>query len=113
MRKIKNIYIIAIIISIVILVSFKKNNVEDPFQKLKILTQVIRLVQEGYFEEVDMKDALEGAIRGFLEELDPHSKYISNEELKEVKEQFAGKFEGIGIEYSMIDGYITVISPIP
>jgi len=113
MRKIKYIYIITAIISILILVSFKQNQSEDPFQKLKILTQVIRLVQEGYFEEVNMKKALEGAIRGFLEELDPHSKYISNEELKEVQEQFEGKFEGIGIEYSMIDGYITVISPIP
>ena len=113
MRKIKYIYIITAIISILILVSFKQNQSEDPFQKLKILTQVIRLVQEGYFEEVNMKEALEGAIRGFLEELDPHSKYISNEELKEVQEQFEGKFEGIGIEYSMIDGYITVISPIP
>ena len=113
MRKIKYIYIIIAIIFISILISFKQNNSEDPFQKLKILTQVIRLVQEGYFEEVDMKSALEGAIRGFLEELDPHSKYISNEELKEVKEQFEGEFEGIGIEYSMIDGYITVISPIP
>ena len=76
MRKIKYIYIIITIISISILISFKQNNSEDPFQKLKILTQVIRLVQEGYFEEVNMKSALEGAIRGFLEELDPHSKYI-------------------------------------
>ena len=49
----------------------------------------------------------------FLEELDPHSKYISNDELEVVNEQMQGQFEGIGIEYSMLDGYITVISPIP
>jgi len=111
MRKIKYIYII--IISVIILIAFKENYQSDPFYKLKTLTQVIRLVQEGYFEDIDMTKALEGAIRGFLEELDPHSKYISNDELEVVNEQMEGQFEGIGIEYSMLDGYITVISPIP
>ena len=111
MRKIKYIYIV--IISVIVLIAFKENFQPDPFQKLKTLTQVIRLVQEGYFEDIDMTKALEGAIRGFLEELDPHSKYISNDELEVVTEQMEGKFEGIGIEYSMLDGYITVISPIP
>ena len=111
MRQIK--YISIIFIGIFVFIAFKKESTNDPFHKLKTLTQVIRLVQDGYFEEVDMTKALEGAIRGFLEELDPHSKYISNDELKIINEQFEGKFEGIGIEYSMIDGYITVISPIP
>ena len=94
-------------------IAFRGNNSDDPYLKLKTLTQVIRLVQDGYFEEIDMTKALEGAIRGFLEELDPHSKYISNDEFEAVNEQMEGEFEGIGIEYSMLDGYITVISPIP
>ena len=111
MRKIKYIYII--IISVIFLIAFKSNDDNDPYLKLKTLTQVIRLVQDGYFEEVNMTKALEGAIRGFLEELDPHSKYISNDEIKVVTEQMEGEFEGIGIEYSMLNGYITVISPIP
>ena len=111
MRKIKYIYII--ILSLVIFLAFKNSNENDPYLKLKTLTQVIRLVQDGYFEDIDLPKALEGAIRGFLEELDPHSKYISNDELEAVNEQMEGEFEGIGIEYSMLDGYITVISPIP
>ncbi|RPG03837.1 MAG: S41 family peptidase [Pelagibacteraceae bacterium TMED246] len=111
MRKIKYIYII--ILSVVIFIAFKSNSENDPYLKLKTLTQVIRLVQDGYFKDVDMTKALEGAIRGFLEELDPHSKYISNDEFEAVNEQMEGEFEGIGIEYSMLDGYITVISPIP
>ena len=111
MSKIKYIYII--LISIVMFIAFRGNNSDDPYLKLKTLTQVIRLVQDGYFEEIDMTKALEGAIRGFLEELDPHSKYISNDEFEAVNEQMEGEFEGIGIEYSMLDGYITVISPIP
>ena len=83
-----------------------------PIAALKKLNQVIRLSQNYYFEDFDIDQAMEGAIRGFLEELDPHSQYINAEELKNITEQFEGNFEGIGIEYSMIDGYITVISPI-
>ena len=111
MNKIK--YISIIMLAAIMLIAFKENYQSDPFYKLKTLTQVIRLVQDGYFEDFDMTKALEGSIRGFLEELDPHSKYISNDELAVVNEQMEGEFEGIGIEYSMLDGYITVISPIP
>jgi len=111
MSKIK--YISIIMLAAIMLIAFKENYQSDPFYKLKTLTQVIRLVQDGYFEDFDMTKALEGSIRGFLEELDPHSKYISNDELAVVNEQMEGEFEGIGIEYSMLDGYITVISPIP
>ena len=114
MRKINFIYLI---FTFLLLASFvtltNKNNRKDQFAKLKTLTDVIRLVDQGYFDEIDMEDGLEGAIKGFLETLDPHSQYITSEELKSVREQFQGNFEGIGIEYSMIDGYITVISPIP
>ena len=49
-------------------IAFRSNNSDDPYLKLKTLTQVIRLVQDGYFEEIDMTKALEGAVRGFLEE---------------------------------------------
>ena len=101
-----------IIWAITILFAFK-SNYNDPFSKLKTLTQVIKLVQDGYFEDVDLDEFINGAIRGGLETLDPHSQYITKEELSSINEQFEGKFEGIGIEYSMIEGYITVISPIP
>ena len=79
----------------------------------KKLRQVVQLAQNYYFEDFDVDQAMEGAIRGFLEELDPHSQYIDAKELESINEQFEGNFQGIGIEYSMIDGYITVISPIP
>ena len=79
MRKIK--YIALVLIALFVILAFKSGAAQDPFYKLKTLTQVIRLVQDGYFEDFDMTEALEGAIRGFLEELDPHSKYISNKEL--------------------------------
>ena len=80
---------------------------------MNTLTQIIRLVSENYFEDVDMNDIMEGAIIGLLDKLDPHSSYISSEQLELITEQFDGEFEGIGIEFSILDGYITVISPIP
>ena len=85
----------------------------SPLSAFKKLNQVISLAQELYFEDFDINEAMEGAIRGFLEELDPHSQYISKKEYESISEQFEGEFEGIGIEFSMIDGFITVISPIP
>ena len=56
-----------------------------------------------------MDELIDGSIRGLLETLDPHSSYITSEEIKKVNENMKGEFEGIGIEFSMLDGYITVI----
>ena len=106
-------YLPYIVLFIVIIYGFKGNSVKDQFQKMKTLTQIIRYVNEFYVEDVDINDILEGAIIGLLDRLDPHSIYISEEQSEIINEQFEGEYEGIGIEFSIIDGYITVISPIP
>ena len=105
--------LIYIFIGIVLLYGFKSDAAKDQFQKMKIFTQIIRLVNDNYVDDVDMNDILEGAIIGLLDRLDPHSNYISSEQFEAISEQFDGEFEGIGIEFSILDGYITVISPIP
>ena len=106
-------YLPYIILGVVLLYGFKANIAQDQFQKMKTLTQIIRLVSENYVEDVDMNEILEGAIIGMLDKLDPHSSYISSEQFELINEQFEGEFEGIGIEFNILDGYITVISPIP
>ena len=106
-------YLPYIILGVVLLYGFKSDAARDQFQKMKTLTQIIRLVSENYVEEVDMNDILEGAIIGLLDKLDPHSSYISSEQFELINEQFGGEFEGIGIEFNILEGYITVISPIP
>ena len=106
-------YIIYLLLFFILLYGFRQNEVKNQFQKMKTLTQIIRLVNENYFEDVDMDDIMEGAIIGLLDRLDPHSSYISSEQLELINEQFDGEFEGIGIEFSILEGYITVISPIP
>ena len=85
----------------------------DPFKKMKTLAQLIRLIYDNYVEEVDMDKVLNGAFVGMLEKLDPHSSFIPVEDKEGIDEIFRGDFEGIGIEFAIIDGYITVISPIP
>tara|TARA_Y100001970_G_scaffold282813_1_gene396488 strand:- start:44013 stop:45587 length:1575 start_codon:yes stop_codon:yes gene_type:complete len=89
------------------------NSAKDFFNKIKSLSQVVKLVENYYVEEANMDELIDGAIRGLLETLDPHSSYIPSKELKKVRENMQGDFEGIGIEFSMLDGYITVIAPIP
>ncbi len=106
-------YLPYFLLVIVLLYGFKSNTIKDQFQKMKTLTQIIRLVSDNYVEDVDMNDILEGAIIGLLGRLDPHSNYISAHQLEMINEQFDGEFEGIGIEFSILGGYITVISPIP
>ena len=108
-----NKYLFLVFLGAVLLWGFKSDTAKDQFQKMKTLTQIIRLVSENYVEDVDMNDILEGAIIGLLDKLDPHSSYISSDQFELINEQFDGAFEGIGIEFNILEGYITVISPIP
>ena len=106
-------YLPLLLLVIVLLYGYNNDTIKDQFQKMKTLTQIIRLVADNYVEDGDMNDILEGAIIGLLDRLDPHSSYISAEQFELINEQFIGEFEGIGIEFNILDGYITVISPIP
>lgn len=74
---------------------------------------VMQLVRDNYVEEPDMNKLVDGAIEGMLSSLDPHSVYISAEDQKQISEQFAGEFEGIGISFAIQNNVIVVISPIP
>ncbi len=82
------------------------------YLKLNVLNEIISLVNENYVEVPDWEKVLDGAYTGLLEELDPHSVYIKKKDLSDIQESFNGKFEGIGIEFDILNGYITVISPI-
>lgn len=104
---------VAIVLAISISqVSRLKAEANDLYEKLQVLTDIIGVVNENYVEEVDWDKSMEGAYNGLLEKLDPHSTYIPSKKFESVQEEFEGEFQGIGIEYDIIDGYITVISPI-
>ena len=106
----KYILIISTVIGLTLFYSFSSETV---LSKLKTLSYIIRLVENYYVDEVDLTKTIDGAIHGFLEELDPHSSYITSDDFKYMQENLNGNFEGIGIEFAILDGYITVISPIP
>lgn len=76
------------------------------------IRRVVELVNYYYVEDVEWDDAVEGAVIGMLNRLDPHSVYIEPQKVERNKEDFSGKYEGIGIEFEVINGYITVITPI-
>jgi carboxyl-terminal processing protease len=85
------------------------DNVYDQFEKYR---NVFGKITKNYVDEVDTQKLTESAIRGMLGELDPHSVYINAEEMKDVQEDFQGSFEGIGVQFDMINDTITIITPI-
>jgi carboxyl-terminal processing protease len=82
------------------------------YQELQLFTDVLTIVQRSYVEEVSIKDLIYGAIEGMLASLDPHSGFMPPEIYKEMKVDTRGEFGGLGIEISLRDGVLTIISPI-
>lgn len=82
------------------------------YEYIGLLTDVMTIVKKSYVEEVDSKKLIYGAINGMLSALDPHSSFMTPETFKELKVETKGAFGGLGIEISMKDGILTVISPI-
>jgi carboxyl-terminal processing protease len=84
----------------------------DTYQSLEIFSNVLSLIQSNYVENVDTTEVLQGAIRGMLTSLDPHSSYMKPEDFKELKMETKGSFTGIGIEITTRDSALTIVSPI-
>lgn len=84
----------------------------DDYEELKTFTDVLNLVRKNYVEPVQFKDLVEGAIKGMLLSLDPHSSYLNQETYKELQVETKGEFGGLGIEITIKDGLLTVVSPI-
>jgi carboxyl-terminal processing protease len=83
-----------------------------PLEELRTLTEVFGKIKSDYVEEVKDEKLLESAIRGMLTGLDPHSSYLNREDFKELKVGTTGEFGGLGIEVTMEDGFVKVVSPI-
>lgn len=86
-----------------------KDNIYEDFEKFK---EILFSAQKNYLEEVDTSQLMEAAIIGMLSELDPHSTYMTAEEMKRINEEFDASFDGIGVEFDIINDTITIISPI-
>jgi carboxyl-terminal processing protease len=82
------------------------------YESIELFTDVMAIVKKSYVEEVDTKKLIYGAINGMLASLDPHSSFMTPDTYKEMKIDTKGAFGGLGIEISIKDGILTVISPI-
>ncbi|MCD6319424.1 MAG: S41 family peptidase [Candidatus Desulfofervidaceae bacterium] len=82
------------------------------YDELKIFTEVLDIVQHSYVETPKSKDLIYGAIKGMLNALDPHSSFLTPDEFKELQIETKGEFGGVGIEITIKDGWLTVVSPI-
>ena len=89
---------------------FRINNGDDsPLRKLNIAEISISNL---YVDDVDEKKLVEDAIRGMLSKLDPHSSYMTPKEVKDANEPLSGNFEGIGVQFNMIEDTLLVIQPV-
>lgn len=82
------------------------------YKELSTFSKILELIDKMYVENVDEKKAIQGAINGMLMSLDPHTIYLPAEVYKTFSSDTRGRFGGIGIEVSIKDGVLTVISPI-
>ena len=89
---------------------------EDPrvltYQQIELFAEIFARAQRDYVVPIDEREAMEAAINGMLTSLDPHSGYMDPEDFRSLQVQTSGEYGGLGIEVTMEDGFVKVISPI-
>lgn len=83
-----------------------------PLEDLRVFTKAYEHIRSSYIEEIDDRTLLEYAIRGMLDELDPHSAFLDASSFDDLQVHTSGEFGGLGIEVGIEDGFVKVISPI-
>ena len=105
-----------ILISLIILsFTFSKTSIatndKNIYEKIDLFGEVLEKINKEYVEEIDQSDAMDAAINGVLQSLDPYSAYMSPETFKEMETETSGKFGGLGIEVGMEFGVVKVVTP--
>lgn len=90
----------------------RTGHASETYEELKTFSEVLNQVQKHYVEETKPKDLIQGAIRGMLATLDPHSAYMTPEMYKEMQVETRGEFGGVGIQIGVKDNRLSVIAPI-
>jgi len=111
----KNLIIFFVFTIFISAYSFKvyaDNDNTNVYKQLNMFGEVYERVRREYVEEVSDKELIEAAIEGMLQSLDPHSSFMNEDTFKDMQVQTKGEFGGLGIEVSMEDGFVKVVSPI-
>ena len=93
-------------------VASKGTDTGATYEQLRLFTEVLSIVQNQYVDETQSKDLIYNAIKGTLRGLDPHSSFLEPESYKEMQVETSGSFGGLGIEITLRDDILTVVSPI-
>ena len=110
MKKKLKIIFFSIVLFIFSKISFAAND-ENIYDKIDLFGEVLDKINKDYVDEVNHSDAMDAAINGVLQSLDPYSAYMSPETFKEMETETSGKFGGLGIEVGMEFGVVKVITP--
>jgi carboxyl-terminal processing protease len=107
-------YILAIVTIILLNISSKvySQNTDKLYNKIDLFSEVLERIQNEYVEEIDQAEAMDSAINGLLQSLDPYSSYMNQKTWEESETETSGEFGGLGIEVSMESGVVKVITPI-
>ena len=111
-------YIFLIIFAFGLIVNYQSENQAQaaktslPLNQLQIFSEVYSKIKHNYVQDIDDKELFDNAIKGMLEGLDPHSTFLDEKDYKDLKIGTRGEFGGLGIEVTMEDGFVKVITPI-
>jgi carboxyl-terminal processing protease len=85
---------------------------DDLYSKIELFSYTLTTIQSEYVDEKTPKDLIYGSLKGMLSSLDPHSQFMDPDEYKDLKTETQGKFGGLGIEITIKDSLLTIITPI-
>ncbi|MFT7538128.1 MAG: carboxyl-terminal processing protease [Lysobacterales bacterium] len=114
----KNIFVIfAVTISVLSITTLAISQIDrktkdDLYSQIELYSYTLTTIQADYVDEKDSKELIYGSLKGMLNTLDPHSQFLEPEEYTDLKTETQGKFGGLGIEISIRDGLLTIITPI-
>ncbi len=109
---IKNLLAFTILIFFTITNKVYSENIDKLYEKIDLFSEVLEKIQNEYVEEIDQAEAMDSAIHGVLQSLDPYSAYMNPEIFQETQTETSGEFGGLGIEVTMEAGVVKVIAPI-
>lgn len=105
-------YIIIFLLLCFFIITSTPVRADDRYQPLKQFSHVMDIVEKSYVRDVNREKLVQGAINGMLKNLDPHSAFLDKEAFKEMQVETSGEFSGVGIEITIQNGRLTVVSPI-
>ena len=100
------------LLSVNLLLSLPSQANEETYRQLELFGDVFERVRTHYVEPTNDQKLIDSAINGMLRSLDPHSSYLNEDSYREMKVQTRGEFGGLGIEVTLEQGYVRVVSPI-